>query len=204
MKKIYLILILAVLCSCSNNDVNLTAPTATEATLITDMSFFANWNLVNGASEYQLQIATDNSFANIQSTINDLAGPSNVSNLNSNTQYYYRVQANDLNSNFSSYSNTIGVHTLPSAPVAKAASSITTSSFVANWQPVDGITTYLLYVSESSPYSQGTVISSYNGIEVTGNSFKVTGLEFNTTYSYVVKAKSDERESELADRKSVV
>ena len=176
MKKIYLILVVAIVWSCSNNDddtINLSAPTAIEATLVTDMSFFANWNLVNNATEYQLQVATDNSFSNIQTTINNVSGPTNVSSLNSNTQYFYRVRANDLNSNFSDYSNTIGVYTLPSAPVAEAASSITTSSFVANWQPVSGVTTYLLYVSESSPYSSGSVLSSYNGIEVTGNSSKV-------------------------------
>jgi len=207
MKKIYLILVVAIVWSCSNNDddtINLSAPTATEATLVTDMSFFANWNLVNNATEYQLQVATDNSFSNIQTTINNVSGPTNVSSLNSNTQYYYRVRANDLNSNFSDYSNTIGVYTLPSAPVAEAALSITTSSFVANWQPVNGVTTYVLYVSESSPYSSGSVLSSYNGIEVTGNSFEVTGLSFNTTYSYVIKAKSGDRESELSNSISLL
>jgi hypothetical protein len=207
MKKIYLILVVAIVWSCSNNDddtINLSAPTAIEATLVTDMSFFANWNLVNNATEYQLQVATDNSFSNIQTTINNVSGPTNVSSLNSNTQYFYRVRANDLNSNFSDYSNTIGVYTLPSAPVAEAASSITTSSFVANWQPVSGVTTYLLYVSESSPYSSGSVLSSYNGIEVTGNSFEITGLNFNTTYSYVIKAKSGDRESELSNSISLL
>lgn len=207
MRKIYLILVLAFFTSCSSNDdevVNLNAPTATEATLITDMSFFANWDLVNGASEYQLQIATDNSFTNIQSTINNLAGPSEVSGLNSDTQYHYRVRAGDLNGNFSPYSNSISVHTIPGAPVAEAASSITSSSFVANWQPVNGITTYLVYVSESSPYSQGSVLSAYDGVEVSGNSFEVTGLEFNTAYSYVIKAISEERESEFSNSISVL
>ncbi|MGQ3678947.1 fibronectin type III domain-containing protein [Tenacibaculum discolor] len=207
MKNIYLILILAVLCSCSNNDDNessLIAPIATEATLIMDTSFFANWNLVNDATEYQLQVATDNSFANIQSTTGNLSGPSNVSNLSSNTQYYYRVQASDLNNNFSSYSNIISVQTLPSAPVAEAASSVKTTSFVANWQPVNGITTYVLYVSKSSPFSEGSVLPSFNGIEVTGTSFEVTGLEFNTTYSYVIKAKSGKRESKLSNSISIL
>ena len=207
MKKAYLLFVMVIIWSCSNNDnesLNLATPVALEATIITDSSFFADWTLVNEATEYQLQVATDNMFANIQSTLNNLAGPSNVSNLNANTQYYYRVQASNLNTNYSSYSNIIGVHTLPSTPIAEAASSITTSSFVANWQPVNGISTYLLYVSKSSPFSETSVLSSYNGIEVTGNSFEVTGLDFNTTYSYVIKAKSSERESEFSNSISLL
>jgi hypothetical protein len=206
MKKLFLILITSIICSCSNNDdsVNLSTPIATEATIVTSSSFFANWNLVNGATEYNLQIATDNSFNNIQSSINNLSGPTNVSNLSSNTQYYYRVRASNLNNNLSSFSNTISVHTIPNTPIAEAASSITTSSFVANWQPVNGITTYLLYVSQSSPYSEASVLSSYNGIEVNGNSFEVTNLNFNTTYSYVIKAKSGTRESEFSNSISLL
>ena len=74
------------------------APVATAATK-TESAFTANWNAVNGATGYRLDVATDRKFTNILSDYNnkDVGNITNVkvegSNIHPNTTYYYRVRA---------------------------------------------------------------------------------------------------------------
>ena len=53
------------------------------------------WNAVAGASSYSIQVATDAGFANVVASATGLASPTWTSNvtLNTNTLYYWRVQA---------------------------------------------------------------------------------------------------------------
>lgn len=74
-------------------------------------------------------------------------------------------------------------------PNTSAATSITNSSFTANWSaPTTGtVTNYVLDVSTSSNFS--TFVSGYNGLNVgTSTSYSVTGLSANTAYYYRVRA----------------
>ena len=73
------------------------------------------------------------------------------------------------------------------APVALAATGITSSSFTANWQAISGATKYLLDVSTSSNFS--TFVTGYNNRDV-GNvlTFGITGLNASTIYYYRVRA----------------
>ena len=73
------------------------------------------------------------------------------------------------------------------APVALAATGITSSSFTANWQAISGATKYLLDVSTSSNFS--TFVTGYNNRDV-GNvlTFGITGLSASTIYYYRVRA----------------
>jgi hypothetical protein len=86
------------------------------------------------------------------------------------------------------------------APVATAASDITNESFTANWNSVPGITDYLLYVStENFPADPPNNLPGYDGIEVTGTSYDVTGLNSGTIHYYVVKAKNGDRISDYSN-----
>ena len=79
-------------------------------------------------------------------------------------------------------------------PTATQASDITNESFTANWNAVDGVTDYLLYVLlENFPADPPNNLPDYNGKEVTGTSHNVTCLSSVTIYYYVVKAKVDGR-----------
>lgn len=86
--------------------INFGAPTATAATAGTCTQWRANWNAVNGATSYRLDVATDNAFTSM--VINDL-NVGNVTSYDLNLPlgtYYYRVRA--VNSCFTSAnSNTI-------------------------------------------------------------------------------------------------
>ncbi|MDG1804396.1 hypothetical protein [Flavicella sp.] len=201
MKNIIYLLALTISIGCSKEDSNpeTETPTATEATDITNSTFFANWNSATNATEYELQTATESTFANplIQS---NLGASTSVTQLNSNTQYFYRVRATNLNQNPSGYSNTISVITLPDAPVATTGTNITQSGFQANWNAVAGVTDYTLYVSKNNFTSDPPVyIPGYDGINVSGSSHTVTGLEGLKIYYYRLESKVDNRVSETSN-----
>src|SRR5207237_244490 len=75
------------------------APNAQPETDVTFSSFTAHWSSVNGAIEYRLDVSTSNTFTTRVPGDHDL----NVGNMTSypviglsaNTNYYYRVRANN-------------------------------------------------------------------------------------------------------------
>jgi len=81
---------------CSSTDLdNLDIPVATEATEIGASSFTANWNMVNGATGYAIDVATDPVFTDfvLQDARVGNALSVSITNLDPNITYYYRVRA---------------------------------------------------------------------------------------------------------------
>ena len=68
-----------------------------------------------------------------------------------------------------------------SAPTALSTTSVTSSSFTANWTGVSGATGYQLDVSTNSSFSSD--VPGYQNLDV-GNvtTYNVTGLRANTSY----------------------
>ena len=91
------------------------APVATAATNIESDSFSANWNSSTGAAGYRLDVALDNGFSSFVSGYNNL-NVNNVvtysvdSNIDPDTDYYYRVRAYNTGGT-STNSNTISLTT---------------------------------------------------------------------------------------------
>ena len=77
--------------------------------------------------------------------------------------------------------------TIPDAPVALSASSVTDNSFTANWNSSSGGSGYYLDVATDNSFS--SFLSGYNNLSI-GNSttYAVTGLTQKTTYYYRVRA----------------
>lgn len=162
-------------------------PIATNPTLITISGFTANWNASQGASEYRLEVYTGN-FDYVSGYNNLLVAQTSaaVTGLSEGVVYQYRVRAVNA-SGTSDYSQTISVVTVPPIPVASSATSISTTSFTANWSSVSGASEYLLDVS-SDEFS--TFLAGHNGKVVSSTSAVISGLQSNTSYKYRVRATS--------------
>ncbi|MSM39796.1 MAG: hypothetical protein GJT30_09295 [Geobacter sp.] len=177
----------------SNSITALTLPgavTATAATSVTASGFSANWGSVTGATGYYLDVATDSGFTSLVIGYSNLdvgnVVTAAVSGLSAGTTYYYRLRAYNT-SGSGADSNSITALTLPAAPVATAATSVTASGFSANWGSVTGATGYYLDVATDSGFT--SLVTGYVNKDV-GNvtSAAVTGLSAGTTYYYRVRA----------------
>jgi hypothetical protein len=98
---------------------------ATAATNITTVSFQANWNTTSGATGYRIDVSTDSGFAIFVPGYQNLDVGNvlliNVTGLNPDTTYYYRVRAYNAGG-LGAYSNIVTTGTLsgptptPTAP----------------------------------------------------------------------------------------
>ena len=93
----------------------------------------------------------------------------------------------DLNGIYSSSVMLVVSSPLPAVPAVQSASSVTSSSFTANWSASTGATSYRLDVSTSSSFS--SFISGYSDFNTgSATSQSVTGLTPGQSYYYRVRA----------------
>ena len=165
---------------------------ALEATNVGTNSFTANWEEVAGAIGYKLWVfSAENTGFNPTGFF-----PKDIEAVNSFTlnglqpahSYRYFVQVKMLHG-ISGMSNTIQVDTEPGPPAALSAVNQSSSFFTASWDEVQGATSYLLFVENTT---DNTMVAGYNGVVVNGNFETITGLPENKTYNYwVVAMKND-------------
>ncbi len=157
------------------------APTALTTSSVLTSSFQANWQQVIGATGYELDVATDNLFANpiANSPFSVTTLSQTVTGLNAGKIYYVRVRAVNVGG-VSANSNVISVITTPNMPTA---TGVTATSFTANWTATTGATSYTLEISNNGG-------ASYTNIPVspaTATSQVITGLVTGTQYLFRIK-----------------
>ncbi|MCD4790344.1 MAG: fibronectin type III domain-containing protein, partial [Bacteroidales bacterium] len=155
-------------------------------------SFYANWTWTQGgggvATGYYLDVSTNSGFTSFVTGYDSLdvglVTTYQVSGLNVNTDYYYRVRAYNTGG-MSGSSNTITLKTAPAVPVATAASNVGTENFYANWGFVADATSYRLDVNDQPDFAGTSILDN----EVVTNTYKnVIGLTSGTTYYYRVRS----------------
>ena len=164
-------------------------------------SFQANWESSLNADSYLLDVAIDALFQNLVAgfnarDINDISA--DVTGLQPNTTYYYRVRAKGLGST-SNYSASKEVTTSPlPPPVVANVTDQEIYEFTANWQSMDEADSYLLFVATDPTFDESFVLSTYNGKEVLDTSYVVTGLDPYTDYYYRLQSKKSTTVSEYS------
>jgi hypothetical protein len=186
--------------SANSNDISLTtlpsapiAPTATAASNISQTEFTANWQTLAGASEYLLDVSDNQNFTSFINGFENLNVGSNLSQnitgLNAGTTYFYRVKGRNAGGT-SPNSNVISQITVPSAPVAQNASTVLNTSFIANWQTVNGASYYELDVATDNTFNN--FVNGFQALNVGAvDNYTVTGLSVESNYFYRVRAIND-------------
>ncbi|MDW3195027.1 MAG: endo-1,4-beta-xylanase [Cytophagales bacterium] len=108
-------ILLLVSCGGDNTEEpKLQAPTLTGATDITSNSFSVDWDFVEGAEAYQVDLAIDASFSDFVAPYQESRqsfSEIRIADLEASTTYYFRVRS-VFRDSFSQYSNTLEVTTL--------------------------------------------------------------------------------------------
>ncbi|MDQ7815668.1 MAG: fibronectin type III domain-containing protein [Melioribacteraceae bacterium] len=167
-------------------------PVATSATTISQTGFTANWNSSTGSTKYFLDVATDAAFGagtfvtGYQNKDMDNVLTHLLSGLSVNTSYYYRVRAQ----NTSGTSGNSNVITAIGIPSATSASSVTASSFSANWNIVSGATDYRIDVSADSNFA--SFVTDWQNVSMAGGAVATklvnTNLAPYTIYYYRIRS----------------
>ncbi len=169
------------------------APVANPATFVASHSFRANWRTVNGATGYQLDVATNNSFTNYVAGYQNLNVANTLSygvtGLSPNTRYYYRVRAYNGNG-ASGNSNVISVTTRSAtgAPVVvtNPATLIASHSAKLNGSvfPHGLSTTAYFQYGRTVAYGSRTPNQTKIGNNYQNVTANISGLSAGTTYHF--------------------
>ena len=163
-------------------------PVAQAASAIQVDAFQANWDPVENAASYFIDVARDagfNDYVNGFKAKEVIDTFIVVPNLLTTT-YYYRVRTKGFGS-VSDNSNTIEVKTASFAgPEALSALEVKTNSFQAVWRKLDNIDSYYLEVATDINFNNK--LPNYDGIAVSDTFKVVSGLVNNKNYYYRVRA----------------
>ncbi len=163
-------------------------PVATSANNFSTTGFDAKWISSTGATGYFMDVSSDD-FTTVLPAYNNIfvgnVTTFSVVGLNAASNYKYRIRASN-NSGSSGNSNLISASTTTLPTIAGLATSITQTSFMANWSAVTGALGYYLDVALDVNFT--SILSNYNNLVVTDTSKPVTGLSPGTNYHYRLRS----------------
>lgn len=141
---------------------------------------------VNGAADYDFQVATDANFQNILFDIPNAGGTSTViNNLDFDTQYWWRARAKDPQDNPGPWTNsTFRVQLAAPVLTSPADNAVDVGlSGQATWQAVNGETSYQIQFDDNGDFSSAEIDDNS-----ATNSYTYSGLSSSTTYNWRVRA----------------
>jgi sugar lactone lactonase YvrE len=184
------------------------APVALAASSVKTREFVANWELVNGAESYIIDVSDREDFTSTLPSYNakNVGNQTSaiIENVSPGTTYFYRLRAKteDL---ISGNSQTIETTTFPEIPVIAGATDRNALKFTVNWQEAEGAVNYRLDVARDSNFED--MVSGFDDINTgAGTSYVVTGLFPGEQYFYRVRSEAGPRlsgYSEIAEARTL-
>ncbi|MDA0859006.1 MAG: MBG domain-containing protein, partial [Verrucomicrobia bacterium] len=158
-----------------------------------------NWNPINGATAYRLDLAEDAAFGQaVAANLKISDATYTATGLTPNTTYFARVRtvAETVGGkeNISSSSQTFSFLTKPAAPTLSSAGSSTTTTLDLSWAASAGATSYRLDASLNAEFAQP--VSGYFNKPVSSTSLKLEGLDSGTDYYIRVRAANADGEGD--------
>ncbi len=154
------------------------------------------WTSITDANFYQYQYSTDNTFATGVHTATSVLTTANISELDANTTYYWRVRGGN-NAGFSNWSTVWSFTTeniVLDVPVLVTPSNnsqdLDFNSINLEWNSVNEATQYTYQVSTDNTFASDVESETVNTTNKT-----LTNLAINTQYFWRVKASNDATES---------
>lgn len=179
-------------------------PVMLPGALVTSSSFLARWTKSTGAERYRFYVAltrdTNNCIGGFPVNLGDVA-EYDVTALDQLTTYHYAAIAIDDNTQLqSTLSNWVSVTTLQGVPgdfIAFEETSVTPTSFTANWGASVGADGYYMDLSYYSNFS--TLITGYDKrflVNEPGRSAPISGMLPDTTVYYRLWSRNEAGYSE--------
>lgn len=170
-------------------------PLSLTVAAIRDDEVDLTWTANGTVDTYNVYVSQDPNFDPLPTPIDTSSdSPSfTVTGLTPDTIYYFYV-VGISGTAMSLPSNTVSAQTETNAPVATAATAVTTTTMTANWNATTGADSYRLDVATDVGFT--SFVSGYNNKTVAGLSDSVTGLTAGTTYYYRVRSVNEGGTSE--------
>jgi hypothetical protein len=177
----------------------LTTPSVPELSSTAEQnSISLSWEASHGATQYRLELATDENFEHKVAGYEDRIVTSttvHVAGLISGIVYYARIRSENA-SGVSAYSGIRVQVTLAMAPQSLTVSGVRPSLFNLTWDAVTGVTRYRLDVATDINFN--SLLEGYSGLTLTENQIQISSLHSGTPYFIRVRSENDAGNSPYA------
>lgn len=173
---------------------------------ITQTGFTINWTAVEGATSYDVEVATGDPSALVSGFPKSVSATTlDVTGLTQGTTYAVKMRS-AKSADKSPYSDVVNQITKPGTPLALDPPQVGTDGFTASWNEVPSATSYELEVAEVVTGSDVfTPMSAFVPAKIVtgGHDFSVLGLQAGKSYKYRVRAVNAAGVSPNSNEKSV-
>ena len=155
------------------------------STIRVTWSDYANQASNYAISSYSLHRSSSSDFANASTlaSLTSLSDSYDDSNVSSNTNYYYWLQASNASGNSRSTPAVSAAIAIPATPATPTASAAGSDAIELHWQNAANAAYYVVRRSSDSQFSNASTLTS-----LTQTSFNDSNLATDSTYTYWVKA----------------